>query len=170
MKMGMVIGSTTGNTKDVGEAIKKVLGGRIDEIHDIESKKLAELTGYDVLLVGIPTWDIGQLQEDWIFAESQFEGLSFEGTQVAFFGDGDQINYPHNFQDAMGILREHFVDCGATATIGHWPSDDYDFVQSEALIDDMFVGLPLDYMEQPEYTEERVQAWCAQILEEIGAA
>ncbi|MEM9690041.1 MAG: flavodoxin domain-containing protein [Pseudomonadota bacterium] len=104
VKMGMVIGSTTGNTREVGVAIKNALGDRIDEIFDVESKKLAELTGYDVLLVGIPTWDIGQLQEDWIFALKQFEGLDFEGTKVAFFGDGDQVNYPYNFQDAMGIL------------------------------------------------------------------
>lgn len=170
MKMGMVVGSTTGNTKEVGEAIKRQLGDRIDEIRDVESTKLADLTGYDVLLVGIPTWDIGQLQEDWIFAVRQFEGLSFEGTQVAFFGDGDQVNYPYNFQDAMGLLREHFLDHGATAEIGHWPADEYYFERSEALLGDMFVGLALDYMEQSELTEGRVQEWCTQLLEELDAA
>ncbi|MEM6512952.1 MAG: flavodoxin [Pseudomonadota bacterium] len=168
--MGMVIGSTTGNTREVGVAIKNALGDRIDEIFDVESKKLAELTGYDVLLVGIPTWDIGQLQEDWIFALKQFEGLDFEGTKVAFFGDGDQVNYPYNFQDAMGILRKRFLNCGATADIGHWPIYDYEFESSEALVDNQFVGLALDYMEQSEYTAERVQTWCAQLLDELEAA
>ncbi|MEM6638928.1 MAG: flavodoxin [Pseudomonadota bacterium] len=168
MKIGMVYGSTTGNTRDAARAIRAQLEGYVDEIFDVEGLELAKLTEFDVLLVGIPTWDIGELQESWDQCIEKLDDLSFDGKQVAFFGDGDQCSYPFNFQDAMGILRDRFVARGATADIGHWPTDEYDYQESRAIVDGMFCGLPLDDLYQPEQTEERIQIWVEQILEELG--
>ncbi|MEO0439110.1 MAG: flavodoxin [Pseudomonadota bacterium] len=168
MKIGMVFGSTTGNTEDAAELIRAELAGRVEAVHNVQGMELQDMTQYDVLLVGIPTWDIGQLQEDWERRLMDVANLDFDGVQVAFFGDGDQFGYPDNFQDAMGIIRELFVACGAKADIGHWPAEDYDYQESKALINGKFVGLALDDLQQPEKSEERIQGWVSQVLEEVG--
>lgn len=164
----MVIGSTTGNTEDAAELIRAELAGRVEEVHNVQGMDLEDMTLYDVLLVGIPTWDIGQLQEDWERRLMDVANLDFEGKQVAFFGDGDQFGYPDNFQDAMGILRELFMACGAKADVGHWPADDYDYQESRGVLNGKFVGLALDDLQQPEKSEERIRGWVSQLLKELG--
>ncbi len=168
MKIGLVFGSTTGNTHDIAESIQERLSSHIDECLDIDAVELDDLTKFDVLLVGIPTWDVGGLQDSWEYKIGEVEKLSFEGTQVAFFGEGDQSGYPENYQDAMGIVREVFVARGAKAEIGHWENDDYDFEESKALIGDKFCGLALDTLNQDDLTEERIEKWCVQLETELN--
>ena len=43
--------------------------------------------------------------------------------------------------------------------IGRWPIDGYDFSESEAVIDDYFVGLALDEDNEPDMTNGRVKTW-----------
>ena len=71
----------------------------------VDGLDLEELGHFDVLLVGVPTWDVGELQESWYYAAEGLEQLDLSGTQVAFFGEGDQSGYPHNFQDALGTSQ-----------------------------------------------------------------
>ncbi len=168
MKMGLVFGSTTGNTEDAAEAILEHFHGHISESINVDGFALETLTGFDVLLIGVPTWDIGELQESWDYAVEQLEELSFAGTQIALFGDGDQSGYPDNFQDAMGLLRELFVARGAKANIGHWPAEGYDFDESKALINGKFCGLALDDLNQREQHDERISTWCGQVKSELG--
>ena len=64
-KIGIFYGSTTGNTEMVAQEIQKLLGEELVDLHDVESADKMSLNNYDLLLFGIPTWDIGELQEDW---------------------------------------------------------------------------------------------------------
>ncbi|MEM9074636.1 MAG: flavodoxin [Myxococcota bacterium] len=170
MKIGLIFGTTTGNTEDAADEIATSFGDAIAAQLDIESTSIEDLSNYDVLLIGCPTYDIGELQNDWYFAAEKLEASSvrLDGVRVAFFGDGDQGGYPHNFQDALGILRDLFVARGATADIGHWPTDDYEFEESKALVDGKFAGLALDSLNQGDLTEERIQAWCEQLKRELS--
>ncbi|MEM1081559.1 MAG: flavodoxin [Pseudomonadota bacterium] len=170
MKIGIVYGSTTGNTEEAAVDIQNELNGRVDDIHEVIGLDLSVLTEFDVLLVGVPTWDIGQLEENWERAVGDLQAHDFTGIQVAFFGEGDQFGYPDNFQDALGILRDRFVALGAEANIGHWPIDGYEFDQSKGVIADQFVGLALDSFQQPELHDERIQRWVEQVLTELGLA
>ncbi|MEC9318537.1 MAG: flavodoxin FldB, partial [Pseudomonadota bacterium] len=54
--------------------------------------------------------------------------------------------------------------------IGFWPNQGYDFAASKALTDDeqYFVGLSLDEDTQYDLSEERIEQWTTQILEEIA--
>jgi flavodoxin len=71
------------------------------------------MLAYDTLIIGCPTWNIGQLQEDWDVVYEQMDNLDFSGKKVAIFGLGDQYDYPDNFCDAIGILGQKFIERGA---------------------------------------------------------
>jgi flavodoxin I len=64
-KVGLFYGSTTGKTEAAAEAIQAALGGEnVVELHEI-SDVSEELADYDCLIIGCPTWDVGELQSDW---------------------------------------------------------------------------------------------------------
>ena len=91
---------------------------------------------------------------------------SIERLQVAIFGLGDQINYPENFVDGIGILAELLVSSGATV-IGETSADGYHFEQSRALKDGKFMGLAIDIENQSDKTDERISAWVEQLRKEF---
>ncbi|QDU66750.1 flavodoxin [Engelhardtia mirabilis] len=171
MKIGLVYGSTTGNTEDAAEKIRDHFDDHVDECLNISGLDLERLKAFDVLLIGIPTWNIGELQQDWDEVFNKLDPVRFDGIRVAFFGQGDQRGYPDNFQDALGILRNKLVQLGAQADLGHWSTEGYFFQRSLGVIDETkqhFVGLALDEDGQPELTDERIEGWCAQVKSELG--
>lgn len=170
MKIGLVYGSTTGNTEDAADLVRGHFAGHVAESLEVSSTDLAALTDFDTLLVGVSTWNIGELQQDWDAVFADLTDLDFTGVRVAFFGAGDQSEYPENFQDAMGILRNRIIELGGRCDIGHWPVDGYEFEDSVALVDGRFCGLALDEDNQPEQTEDRVAAWCEQLKGELELA
>ena len=54
--------------------------------------------------------------------------------------------------------------------IGFWPAAGYDFIASKALTEDgeLFYGLALDDENQYDLTDDRLNDWVSQILQEIG--
>ena len=162
-KIGLFFGTQTGNTEAAAEMIQSALGGdSVVTLHDVAEADLDELGEYDCLIIGCPTWNIGELQSDWEGLYDELDALDFSGKKVAYFGVGDQIGYADNFQDAMGMLEDKISQLGG-ATVGYWPTDGYEFEESKAVRDGKFVGLALDEDNQPEMTEERVQAWTSQL-------
>ncbi len=162
-KIGLFFGTQTGNTEAAAEMIQSALGGdSVVTLHDVAEADLDELGEYDCLIIGCPTWNIGELQSDWEGLYDELDALDFSGKKVAYFGVGDQIGYADNFQDAMGMLEEKISQLGG-ATVGYWPTDGYEFEESKAVRDGKFVGLALDEDNQSEMTEERVQAWTSQL-------
>lgn len=167
-KIGLFYGSTTGNTETAAETIQAEFGGDdIVELHNIADADLSELQDYDFLILGSPTWNIGELQSDWEGCFDELDDLDFSGKKVAYFGVGDQIGYGDNFQDAMGILEEKVSSLGGQ-TVGYWPVDGYDFSESKAVKNGKFVGLALDDDNQDDLTEERIQKWVVQLKSEFG--
>lgn len=167
--IGLFYGSTTGNTEDVAERIAARLGSEHVRLHDIADDAMTGFDTYQYLIIGISTWDFGELQEDWDDIWTELEDLDFSGITCALFGLGDQIGYPEWFLDAMGLLHEKLQRKGATMT-GYWPNQGYDFEASKALTADgkQFVGLALDEDGQSGETDERIAAWCDQISPAMG--
>ncbi|MBE9075824.1 flavodoxin FldA [Romeria aff. gracilis LEGE 07310] len=167
-KIGLIYGSTTGKTMDVAEQIQAALGGDavvdLKDIAEIEPSALAE---YEYLIIGCPTWNIGELQDDWAGVIDELDDIDFSGKTVAYFGTGDQVGYADNFQDAMGILEEKISKLGGK-TVGYWPTDGYEHNESLAIRDGKFCGLAIDEDNESDQTEQRIQAWTAQIKQEIG--
>lgn len=171
--IAVVYGSSTDNTKGAASLIANMLRAKTTvpvDLIDVATVKrdLRPLLRYWVWIIGCPTWNIGELQDDWYDAFPLLDQLDLQGTIVALFGFGDQQGYPDTFQDALGILGRKVRERGATI-IGRWPIDGYDFFHSLGVEDGMFFGLALDYENEDEKTIGRLQAWVDQLLSELAA-
>ncbi|NJN56636.1 MAG: flavodoxin FldA [Leptolyngbyaceae cyanobacterium SL_5_9] len=167
-KIGLFYGTQTGNTQTVAELIQKEFGGdSVVDLHDISTADPSDFEGYECLIIGCPTWNIGELQSDWEGFYDELDAIAFNSKKVAYFGAGDQVGYADNFQDAMGILEEKISSLGGT-TVGYWSTDGYDFSESKAMRDSKFVGLAIDEDNQSDLTDSRVQAWVTQLKREFG--
>lgn len=174
-RIGVFFGSTDGNTARVAEQIKErfdalLLANNEEcvELIDIAEYELATMLDFDCLILGVPTWNTGQLQRDWEATLEEFDALDLRGKCAAIFGLGDQAGYPATFADAMIFVVERIQACGATL-VGAWSSHGYRFDNSWALRPDgQFVGLVLDEHNQPEQTEARLDQWTAQLWQAFG--
>ncbi|MBE9221360.1 flavodoxin FldA [Cyanobacterium stanieri LEGE 03274] len=167
-KIGLFYGTQTGNTETLAESIQEALGGDgVVDLYDVADVEVDELSNYECLIIGCPTWNVGELQSDWEGLYEDLDDVDFQGKKVAYFGAGDQIGYADNFQDAMGILEEKISQQGGQ-TIGYWSVEGYEFNESKALRDGKFVGLAIDEDNQSDLTESRIQSWSAQIKQEFG--
>lgn len=174
--VGLFYGSSTCYTEIVAEKITAVLNKEqhLVDLFNIADEPISTMNHYPRLLLGIPTWDYGELQEDWENIWVELDSINFTGKQVALFGIGDQVGYPEWFLDALGYLHAKVKSLGAE-TCGFWPVDGYQFEQSKALINDaesgtLFVGLAIDDENQFELTDQRIQQWCDQIIAEFSLA
>jgi len=170
--IGLFYGSSTCYTEMAAEKIATSIQQLTDqyavELHNIATDPIQLMTDYRFIILGIPTWDYGELQEDWEAVWEQLDSLDLTDATVALYGLGDQVGYPQWFQDALGYLWAKVVNQGAT-TVGLWPNQDYAFEQSKALTEDQqwFVGLALDDENQLALTDPYIEQWCRQILEEF---
>lgn len=168
MKIGLFYGSTTCYTEMAAEKIRAIIGEELVDIHNVKESPLSLMTDYDLLILGISTWDFGEIQEDWNELWDQVNGIDLKGKTVALYGLGDQEGYGEWYLDAMGMLHDELKATGANI-IGYWPNDDsYEFEASKALTEDnsQFVGLALDEDSQYELSDERIATWVEQVLVE----
>lgn len=165
-KIGLFYGTTTGKTESAAQIIRDEFGGDIVDLVDVSQADGSEFSEYEYIIVGCPTWNIGELQSDWEGLYQELDDIDFSGKTVAYFGTGDQIGYGDNFQDAMGIIEEKISAQGGK-TVGYTSTDGYDFNESKALRDGKFVGLALDEDNQSDLTDERIKAWVAQLKREF---
>ncbi len=168
-KVGLFYGSTTGNTESCAELIATHVGLERVDLHELAADGLDKLTDYRYLILGIPTWDYGELQEDWSDVWAELDEVDLVGVRCALFGLGDQVGYGEWFVDAMGALHDKLVSRGAIMC-GYWPVYGYNFEESRALnaSQDFFVGLALDEDCQSELTADRIAQWVPQVMEAFG--
>lgn len=167
--IALFYGSSTCYTEMAAEKIRAALGADRVDLFNITDEPIATAADYWFVILGIPTWDYGELQEDWERIWPELDTVDWRGKKVALFGLGDQIGYPDWFQDALGYLWARLVNLGAIA-VGLWPAQGYQFNESKALTEEgrHFVGLALDEENQAELTDQRVADWCEQIDREFG--
>lgn len=167
--VGLFFGSDEGNSERIAYRIQKRFGKDVVDIVDIADATQLDFTHYDKIILGIPTWDFGQIQSDWEDFWNDISEIDFSGKTVAFFGLGDQFGYSDYFLDAMGMLHDVVIQSSPNI-IGHWPTEGYEFTASKAEIpgEGKFVGLALDEDHQEDLTDDRLNRWCAQIHTEFG--
>ncbi len=165
--IAIIYGSSTEHTKDAAERMAELLADYSPTLSDIYDGDEEPFLTHDVLILGVSTWGVQDLQDDWNDFYPKLEKLDLKGKTVALFGLGDASIYPSSFVDAMGILYEILAEKGVTF-IGEVPTDGYDFEYSRAVVDDKFVGLPLDDDYEPDLTEERIINWVEQLKPHLG--
>lgn len=175
MNIAIFYGSTTCYTEMTAEKLKVLLEsdpalpeGSSVSLHNIKQQPLQHMQDYDVLILGISTWDFGELQEDWEAHWDDIAGVDLDGKIVAIFGMGDQIGYTEWFVDAMGMLSDAIAEQNCQR-IGFWSTAGYEFEKSKAVTPDgeWFVGLALDEENQYDQTDSRLLGWTMQILAEM---
>lgn len=147
--VGLIYGSDTGMTEEITHVI-------VDKCNflDIDVQVVSEIDRtyfeqYDFIILGLSTWYDGDLQSDWEDYFEEFKTIDFSNKKVALYGLGDQYGYGNYFIDGVGILAEVILANGGKR-IGNWPSENYDFSVSKALMDNgKFYGLALDEDNQP---------------------
>jgi len=163
-------GSSTGNTESSAEMIAEEFSNKhsmevsLINVSDISASDLLAET--DKIIVGISTWEIGELQPDWDYIFEDIVDMDFKGKKIALFGHGDAFGYPDTYQDAVGIMAEKFRALGAEI-IGKTSTEGYDFDASKALEGDKFLGLALDNDNEEDMTEERIKTWVTQLSSEF---
>ena len=173
-KIGIYFGTDTGRTRRIAKLIAQKLGSRADAPVNINRADLDSFLAHEVLILGTPTLGEGELpgrtvglaQDSWEEFLPLLLGQDMSGNTIALFGLGDQDKYGNEFVDALILLHDAVVACGARV-VGAWPVDGYNFKASQALIDGQFVGLALDQINQPLLTEVRVDAWLQQLAGEL---
>ena len=165
MKIGIIYGSTTGNTEDAANLIGKQLEDAA--VHNITDVDQQDFEQYDLLILGTSTWGMGDMQDDWEDGLSKLSQADLQGKQVALFGLGDQNAYPGTFVDALRGLYDAAIQAGARV-IGRWPAQEYSFSDSEAQEGNELLGLALDYDNEDDLTEDRIINWLKKVMEETA--
>ena len=167
-KVGIFWGSSSGNTEIAIGFMTEYLeaeGFEVEtfDVGEVDPEKMLE---FDNLIIGCPTWNIGELQDDWDSIFLDYQELDFSGKTAAFFGCGDAVGYPDNFLDAIGILAKPFMEKGGKL-IGKCARDEYEFRDSVALDGDQLLGLGLDYDTEEDKCEGQMIMWLEDIMEDF---
>lgn len=162
-KIGIIYGSTTGNTQSIAEKIAKKLSSEDVTLIEASKLKVEDLDAFPNLILGTSTWGLGDLQDDWDGALGTLKKANLSGKTVAFFGLGDSDSYSDTFVDGMGLLYETVQEKGGK-TIGEISTEGYRFDSSKAVVGDNFVGVALDEDSESNLTDARIDKWIAAIL------
>ncbi|QCI22746.1 flavodoxin FldA [Buchnera aphidicola] len=163
-KIGIFFGSDTGNTEKIAKLLQKYIGNNISVLYDISNTVQKDIENFNFLILGVPTWYYGEVQCDWDDFLPTLKKINFSNKTVALFGCGDQEDYSEYFCDAVGVIHD-IVKKNKAKIIGKWPTKEYCFEQSKALLNqEYFFGLILDEDRQPEKTEHRIKQWVQKII------
>ena len=171
-KIGLFFGPKKGSVHRVAEKVKAALGEQNVEMISVNDAQLSDLEKFDKIVFGISTvgketWDSNYSNTDWSKFFPNISKVDFSGKTVAIFGLGDHITYASYFVNAMGVLAKDLLKNGATI-VGKVNPSGYEFDESEAIFDGMFIGLPIDEDFEPELTHERIANWTKSIRPAFG--
>lgn len=162
-KTAVFFGSSTGNTEEIANQIAEKLQAEIFNVGDSPTERLAQ---YNNLVFGTSTWGEGDLQDDWESFINKVKNTDLNGKIVAIFGCGDGGSNPDTFVGGMSHIYKAVKDKGCKI-IGTTSTEGYEFDHSEAIINNEFIGLPLDEMNQSELTKKRINDWTEKIKKEF---
>lgn len=171
-KIGLFFGPLKGSVNRVAEKVKTALGEQNIDMISVNDASAENLESYDKIIFGISTvgketWDSDFSNTDWSKFFPNISKVDYSGKTIAIFGLGDSVTYSNHFVNAMGVLAKQLLKNGATI-VGKVNPASYEFDESEAIFDGMFIGLPIDEDFQPELTDERVSNWVNSIKPAFG--
>lgn len=159
----IIYGSTTGNTQRVAQSIKNKLEMFDVSLLDVANASQKELEAAPNLILGTSTWGLGDLQDDWDSFLPVLQRSNLDNKTIALFGLGDGASYSDSFVEGMGALHQA-LDGKNCRIVGRTSVAGYDFSASSAVVDGLFVGLPLDEDNESEQTPARIDAWLDTIV------
>lgn len=166
-KIGLFYGTSTTKTANVAKKVKAAFGDIKIDIIPVEEAWKKDFEEFDNIIIGVSTWFDGELPTYWDEVKPELETLNMKNKKIAIFGLGDQVKYPENFVDGIGILADAFEAVGAKI-VGFTSSEGYTFEHSRALRNGKFTGLAIDIENQHSKTDKRIQDWVEQLKKEFS--
>lgn len=171
-KTAIFFGPLKGAVNRVADKLKDVIGEDKVVMVPVNEASVADLEKYDKIIFGMSTvgkesWDAQFQNVDWAKFLPEIGKTRYEGKTLAIFGLGDHVTYGSTFVDHIAVLANELTKNGAVL-IGQVPVEDYEFEESEAVVDGKFMGLPIDEDFEPELTDERIEKWVKQISADFG--
>lgn len=165
--LGIFYSPAGGSVHRVAKMLKNKIGAdKVDMfcVNDIHADKLLDYKNLILVCssLGRSTWEREQ-RDRWAKFFPSMRKISLKDRVIALVGLGDHITYPNNFVDGMGYMAELVTELGGNL-VGKTSTDGYEFQESAAETDDLFVGLPLDEDFEPEKTKDRLDKWLAMVL------
>lgn len=165
-KTAIIYSFNSTKTAKIAEKIQNVFKDKNIEMVNAEDITEEQFLAYDNYILGVPTWFDGELPNYWDEFVPVLEDLKLKDKTFALFGLGDQIGYPENFLDAVGILGKILEQRGGKL-VGFTSIEGYEFESSEALRGDQFIGLAIDFENQGKLNNDRVKKWVEQLKKEF---
>jgi len=166
-KIGLFYGTSTQKTAGVAKKVQEAFGEDQIDMVPVEKAWQNEFKAYDNLIVGVSTWFDGELPDYWDEMIPELSTLPMDGKKVAIFGLGNQVDYPDNFVDSIGILAEVFESAGAEL-VGFTSKQGYIFSNSRAVRGEQFAGLVIDQDNEPDKTDQRIQGWVKMLKKDFS--
>ena len=163
--VGIIYGSTTGNTRDVCQKLVKAFGDEA-ELQDVAEVEESTVASYRFLIFATSTWGAGDLQDDWEVFFPKLDSLDLSGKKVAVMGLGDQQNYPDTFVDCVAALVDKAKERGAQI-VGATSTEGYEYTSSDAEREGKFLGLIIDEDNQANQTDHRIKHWTEQLKKQF---
>lgn len=165
-KTALIYSFNSVKTAAVAKKIGKAFSEKGIEHVNAENIDDEKFLSFDFYIIGVPTWFDGELPNYWDELVPAIEDMDLSGKTFAVYGLGDQVGYPENFCDAIGIMATLFKERGGNV-VGTFPVDGYDFEHSKAVVNNEFIGLPLDQENQARFTDKRIKLWVNDIKKHI---
>ncbi|HAH22748.1 MAG TPA: flavodoxin [Prolixibacteraceae bacterium] len=150
------------NSKKTAKVAEKIIDefGTDFKIVPVNAEELTEelFLSFNHLVLGVPTWFDGELPNYWDEFVPALEDLDLKGKTIAIYGLGNQVEYPENFGDAVGIMA-NIVQARGAKLIGYTSTNGYNYESSKAEVEGKFCGLLLDQETQPRLSKERISNW-----------
>ncbi|HAR39450.1 MAG: flavodoxin [Bacteroidetes bacterium GWD2_45_23] len=163
-KIAILYGSSGGNVTSVARQVQDLFDGNAD-IYNVMEVSLEEIKDYTYYIIGTSTTGIGDLQDDWEGFLPSFSRLDFTGKKAAIFALGDSASYSTSFAESMKVVFDEIQD--KVQIVGRVPDEGYTYDDSTAVIDGLWVGLPIDEDNEYDLTQERLEKWVESLKQEF---
>ncbi|MCD5425767.1 MAG: flavodoxin [Methanosarcinaceae archaeon] len=121
----IIYGTTTGNTEELTEYVTDGIkeGGLDVTVTEVTDAEINKLNDFDIIVLGCPTWNYGEIQDDFIEFYENMSKENFGGKKVAVFGPGDNDEHSETFCEAINLLEAKLKECGAEIIIESFKAD-----------------------------------------------
>lgn len=164
MKSAIFFGTTTSTTSEVASILSDITG--VLDVYNVENG-IENILNYDLIYILTPTYGRGELQEDWALVIDKLKEKDFSSKYIALLGTGDIIVHGDSFVNTLRPMYEIFKEAKAKI-VGMVSTEGYDFLESEAIENEKFVGLAIDHLNEYDLTEQRIEKWLEIIEKEVG--
>lgn len=165
-KIGIFYATVTKTTEGIVDELDFYLKNDEHEIINIKNG-VDRIQEFDNLILVSPTYSVGELHATWMRNLDKLENFDFTGKVVGLVGLGNQLAFGESFCGGLRFLYNLVLKKGGKV-VGLTSIDGYHFEETEILVDNKFMGLVLDEINQASKTPERIDKWLQEIKKEFN--